>query len=211
MGERPRQSRSRHRLAAIFRRGARQRAFSRGAGALASAALRRHVGIGRARRHPCLAHRPRSREPRDGARRRELAAALAYWASTFHRLPDETRASATPVGRTSHRSARDGLSRAARPRVDRRPTGSSCKMCRRSRALADLVDLRAEPAVALSAVTRAFARVYCSNAAQGDGRIARIHAVTGASALRPLLPHLAGQYCTGRCFATPGSSTPPFT
>jgi hypothetical protein len=31
---------------------------------------------------------------------------------------------------------------------------------------------------------------HCANAEQRDGRIARIHAVTGASALRPLLPHL---------------------
>jgi hypothetical protein len=55
---------------------------------------------------------------------------------------------------------------------------------------ADLVDLSGEPAAVLHALTRAFARVYCSNAAQRDGLIARIHAITGASALRPLLPHL---------------------
>jgi hypothetical protein len=123
------------------------------------------------------------------ARRRELAAALAYWAATFHPLPDEARAGA----RLSVEQAIDRLEMVP---PERRGHGSIVDRLAPLQdmpsfaGVADLIDLRADPATALSAVTRAFARVYCSNAAQGDGTIARIHAVTGASALRPLLPHL---------------------
>jgi hypothetical protein len=124
-----------------------------------------------------------------GPRRRELAAGLAYWASTFHRLPDETR----PAARLSVEQAIDRLEMVA---PERRGRGSIVARLApltempSFAGVADLVDLRAEPATTLSAVTRAFARVYCSNAAESDGVIARIHAITGASAMRPLLPHL---------------------
>jgi len=120
---------------------------------------------------------------------RELAAGLAYWASSFHRLPDESRASA----KLTPEQALDRLEMVAPERrgqgsiVDRlAPLGAMPSFA----GAADLVDLNGDPAVVLSDVTCAFARVYCNNAAQRDGRIARIHAVTGASALRPLLPHL---------------------
>jgi hypothetical protein len=120
---------------------------------------------------------------------RELAAGLAYWASSFHRLPDESRSSA----KLTVEQAIDRLEMVAPERrgqgsiVDRlAPLGAMPAFA----GAADLVDLSGDPAVVLSDVTRTFARVYCANAAQRDGRIARIHAVTGASSLRPLLPHL---------------------
>ena len=122
-------------------------------------------------------------------RRRELGAALAYWASTFHPLPDATR----PGAQLSVEQAIDRLEMVA---PERRGRGSIVDRLAPLRdassfaTVADLIDLRAEPATSLSALTRAFARVYCNNAAQSDGVIARIHAVTGASALRPLLRHL---------------------
>jgi hypothetical protein len=120
---------------------------------------------------------------------RELAAALAYWASSFHRLPDESRGSA----KLTVQQAIDRLEMVA---PERRGQGSIVDRLAPLDAMpsfagaADLVDLSGDPAVVLSDVTSTFARVYCANAAQRDGRIARIHAVTGASALRPLLPHL---------------------
>ena len=125
-------------------------------------------------------------------RRRELAAGLAYWASSFHRLPDEARANA----KLTVEQAIDRLEMVA---PERRGQGSivdrlaPLQLMPSFATAADLVDLSADPGVVLSAVTRAFARVYCSNAAQRDGRIARIHAITGASALRPLLPHLPAE------------------
>jgi hypothetical protein len=122
-------------------------------------------------------------------RRRELAAALAYWASSFYRLPDESRAS-------PKLTVDQAIDRLEMVRDDRRGQGSIVDRLAPLRTMpsfagaADLVDLSGDPEAVLSDVTRAFARVYCSNAAQRDGRIARIHAITGASALRPLLPHL---------------------
>jgi len=122
-------------------------------------------------------------------RRRELAAALAYWASSFYRLPDEAHASA-PF------TVEQAIDRLEMVDPEHRGQGSIVDRLAPLRAMpsfaktADLVDLSAEPAAVLHALTRAFARVYCSNAAQRDGLIARIHAITGASALRPLLPHL---------------------
>jgi hypothetical protein len=122
-------------------------------------------------------------------RRRELAAALAYWASSFHSLPDEPRASA-------NWTVDQAIDRLEMVAPERRGQGSIVDRLAPLRTMpsfsqaADLVDLSADPGAVLSDMTRAFARVYCANAAQRDGRIARIHAVTGASALRPLLPHL---------------------
>jgi hypothetical protein len=122
-------------------------------------------------------------------RKAELAAGLAYWASTFHRLPD-----------APHESAKLTVERAIE-RVEmvpesRRGTGNIVdrlaplsRMPSFERA-GDLVDFDADLAATLAAITREFARVYCMNAASRDGRIARLHAVTGASALRPIFPFL---------------------
>jgi hypothetical protein len=124
-------------------------------------------------------------------RRRELAAALAYWASTFLRLPDAP-------GESSNLGVQQAIDQLEMVLPEHRGQGSIVDRLAPLREMpsfakaADLVDLRPEPAVVLSDVTRAFARVYCANAEQRDGRIARIHTVTGASALRPLLPHLPG-------------------
>ena len=124
-------------------------------------------------------------------RLRELAAALAYSASSFHRLPDESRVS-------PKLTAEQALDRLEMVPLERRGQGSivdrlaPLRTMRSFAGAADLLDLSGDPGAALSEVTHAFARVYCSNAAQRDGRIARLHAITGTSALRPLLPHLPG-------------------
>jgi hypothetical protein len=123
------------------------------------------------------------------ARRRELAAALAYWASTFHRLPDEAHDSAKL-------SVERAIDRVEMVPANRRGSGSIVdrlaplsQMPSFAKA-SDLVDFDADLAATLAEITRAFARVYCANAGERDGRIARLHAVTGASALRPILPYL---------------------
>ncbi|HMI85189.1 MAG TPA: questin oxidase family protein [Polyangiaceae bacterium] len=137
-----------------------------------------------------VAHVVRALAVRQTAPRlRELAAALAYAASSFHRLPDESRTS----GKLTVVEALDRLEMVA---LERRGQGSIVDRLAPLGVMpsfagaADLVDLSGDPAATLSDITRVFARVYCANAAQRDGRIARIHAITGASALRPLLPHL---------------------
>lgn len=124
-----------------------------------------------------------------GPRRAELAAGLAYWASTFHRLPDEPHESARlPVDRA--------IDRIEMVPESRRGTGNIVdRMAPLARmpsfaGVADLLDFDSDLDVTLAAITREFARVYCMNAATSDGHIARLHAVTGASALRPLLPYL---------------------
>ena len=122
-------------------------------------------------------------------RMRELAAALAYSASSFHRLPDEPHASAKL-------SAEEAIDRLEMVPAEGRGQGSIVDRLAPLRTMpsfagaADLLDRSGDPAAVLSEVTHAFARVYCANAAQRDGRIARLHAITGSSALRPLLPHL---------------------
>jgi hypothetical protein len=122
-------------------------------------------------------------------RRRELGAGLAYWASTFHRLPDEPHESAKlPVER-----AIDGVEmvpakfRGSGSIVDRLAPLSRMPSFART---TDLVDCDSDLPATLAEITRAFARLYCANAGERDGRIARLHAVTGASAVRPILPYL---------------------
>jgi len=131
-----------------------------------------------------LAQRPT--EPR----RRELAAALAYSAISFHRLPDDP-------GENAKLGIEEAIDRIELVPEERRGGGSIVDRLAplgetpSFGTAADLLDLRGDGSAVLSTITRAFARVYRSNAAIPDGRIARLHAVTGASAMRPLLPHVS--------------------
>ncbi|MET0594071.1 MAG: questin oxidase family protein [Polyangiaceae bacterium] len=137
-----------------------------------------------------VAHVTRALSARDTApRRRELAAGLAYWASTFHRLPDEPRESAKL-------SVERAIDRLEMVPANRRGSGSIVDRLAPLSQMpsfanaSDLVAFDADLAATLAEITRAFARVYCANAGDRDGRIARLHAVTGASAVRPILPYL---------------------
>jgi len=135
--------------------------------------------------HSVRALAARETEPR----RAELAAGLAYWAASYHALPDEPQPNAGL-------SVEQAIRRLDVLPPERRVQGSIVARLERLSEVpsfarsADLVDLRPEPSALLSSVTSAFARVYVANADQRDGRIARLHAVTGASALRPLLPYV---------------------
>jgi len=57
-------------------------------------------------------------------------------------------------------------------------------------AIIELLDVGGDPEAILSDVTEAFARLYLANAVDGMGVITFIHGVTGAVALRSLLPLL---------------------
>jgi hypothetical protein len=118
----------------------------------------------------------------------ELASALAYWAASFTRLPERAapssrltieqalaRIDVVPEARRGHGSIVDRLE----------PLRSDPSFER----AADLIDVGGDPSVTLTSLTRAFANVYLANAAH-DGRIARLHQVTGTSAVRLLAPHL---------------------
>jgi hypothetical protein len=140
-----------------------------------------------------VSHVVRALSARDSApRRAELAAGLAYWAASYHALPDEPKASVAGSGLSVEQAIRrlDVLPE------ERRVEGSIVNRLGRLRELpsfahaADLVDVSGEPGRVLSDVARAFARVYVDNAGQRDGVIARLHALTGASAVRPILPYL---------------------
>src|SRR5277367_5479964 len=125
------------------------------------------------------------------ARRRELADGLAYWAADYLPLPAER-----------HRSARampsDAIARVQMiPSDIRRANGGAF-----TDALAqletfepfndtlDAVDPAGDARAFLSDLTATFARVFLANARDTYTTIAFVHAVTGPSALRPILPYL---------------------
>jgi hypothetical protein len=122
----------------------------------------------------------------DPLRRHELAQGLAYWAARYHALPEKTGASAGL-------RASQALGRVPILSADRRGRGLI------SDTLAGLAEVPAFADVAglvdvtasgfLSDLTETFAGVYLAQARPGT-RIAFIHAVTGPSAVRLLLPHL---------------------
>jgi hypothetical protein len=124
------------------------------------------------------------------ARRDELARGLAYWASRYEKLAE------APAGEP----ARGVRPSAAIARVEilpasRRGAGFITDRLQPVRELAssagvpDLVDASGDASEFLSDHARTFARVYLENADRAT-RIALIHAVTGPSAVRMLLPWL---------------------
>jgi hypothetical protein len=122
------------------------------------------------------------------ARRRELAAGLGYWAMRYQTLPDSRGASATlPVG--------EALSRVPLVPEERRTRGFITERLRplfdipSFASVADLLDTSGDPSRVLSEITRAFAADYLADS--GRSLIALVHAVTGPSALRPMLPYLS--------------------
>jgi len=139
-------------------------------------------------------HAVRSLAAADSApRRSELAQGLAYWAANYKRLPGVLSASPArqlpseaigqvpllPVGQRKRGGSIDGqLARIA----SFEPFAP----------VVDGVDPRPDPAAFLADLTETLARVYVANA---DGRsfFALLHAVTGPSALRPMLPHLSAE------------------
>jgi len=125
------------------------------------------------------------------ARRRELADALAYWAADYMPLPAERRRSAraTPSDAIARvqmipletRRGNFGALTDALAQLDSFPPFKDTL---------DAVDPSGDAHAFLSDLTATFARVFLANAHDTYTTIAFVHAVTGPSALRPLLPYL---------------------
>lgn len=120
----------------------------------------------------------------------ELRDAFGYWAAHYGALPAAKGTAAplpaaeailcvTPVPLSAQRRA--GAITTALGVLDGEPDFA---------AVIDLLDARGDPADILSAVTETFARLYLANAVDGMGVITFIHGVTGAAALRSLIPFL---------------------
>ena len=125
------------------------------------------------------------------ARRRELADGLAYWAADYFPLPAARHA---PVrAKPSQAIARVqmippemrlgnlGAFTDALAKLDSFPPFKDTL---------DAVDATGDPSAFISDLTATFARVFLANAHDTYTTIAFVHAVTGPSALRPLLPYL---------------------
>ncbi|MDO8433544.1 MAG: questin oxidase family protein [Candidatus Binatus sp.] len=137
-------------------------------------------------------HATRSLAIEDTAqRRRELADALGYWAAVYNTLPGEKRdrGSAMPsaaidrVEVIPHGERGSGFASldAALKQLDHfKPFENTLSM----------VDTDADPSAFVSDLTATFARVFLANAHDLLTAIAFVHAVTGPSAVRPMLPYL---------------------
>jgi Questin oxidase-like len=125
------------------------------------------------------------------ARRRELADGLAYWAADYMPLPAERHGSAS--AKPSEAIARVQM---IPLNIRRRNLGALTDALAQldsfepfKRTL-DAVDPAGEAGAFLSDLTATFARVFLANAHDTYTTIAFVHAVTGPSALRPLVPYL---------------------
>jgi hypothetical protein len=125
------------------------------------------------------------------ARRRELADGLAYWAADYFPLPAERHApvrakpsdaiARVPILPPETRHGNFGAFTDALAQLDSFPPFN---------ATLDAVDPAGDPSAFLSDMSATFARVFLANAHDTYTTIAFVHAVTGPSALRPLLPYL---------------------
>lgn len=125
------------------------------------------------------------------ARRRELCDGLAYWAADYMALPARRHAQvrAKPseaIARVQMippemRTGNFGAFTDALTRLDTFEPFSDTL---------DSVDPSGDASAFLSDLTATFARVFLANARDTYTTIAFVHAVTGPSALRPLLPYL---------------------
>lgn len=124
------------------------------------------------------------------ARRRELAEGLAYWAARFQTLPD------TGGWRTDTRLPSEALpavdllpdsERAAGGSIDGalRPLASSAAFA----GVAGLIDSSLDGSRVVSDMAETFSGAYLAHST-GFSAIALLHAVTGPSAVRLLLPYL---------------------
>jgi hypothetical protein len=117
----------------------------------------------------------------------ELAEGLAYWAANFVRLPE----SDVPSGAARPSDAVSGLE--LLPASERRSGGFITARLAGLRGFAPFRDVAArvavtgDPSLFFSDLAETFARVYLANATPGK-LITFVHAVTGPSAARLLLP-----------------------
>jgi hypothetical protein len=160
------------------------RAVARLAPGLCAAATHGVIRVGHAARALALAETP--------ARLRELADALASWASTWQTLPAD-RAARAPALPPAEAIARVQVV----PPEQRRFTGTIVSSLEAldafppfAQAIA-LADLDGDPAARISDLTETFARVYLANSRDPLHAIVFVHGVTSLAALRSLAPALA--------------------
>jgi questin oxidase-like protein len=141
-------------------------------------------------------------------RRRELAEGLGYWAAYYQTLP-ETALPETALPETAPDASNTEATQAKRLRpaeaigqvpllpAEKRARGGSIMVGLRSlhdfppfAATADLVETSGAAGKFLSEVTETFATVYAQHVTPRNF-ITLIHSVTGATALRSLLPYLS--------------------
>jgi hypothetical protein len=137
------------------------------------------------------------------ARRRELADGLAYWAADYLSLPADRHPAARSM--PSHAIAqvqmiplekRLGNFGAFTDSLAKLDTFEPFKQT------LDAVDTTGDPSAFLSDLTATFARVFLANARDAYTTIAFVHAVTGPSSLRPMLPYLSKETAhTGLAYA----------
>lgn len=125
------------------------------------------------------------------ARRRELCDGLAYWAADYIALPARRR---EPV----HAKPSEAIARVRMipPETRRGNFGALADALAQLDTFEpfsdtlDSVDPLGDASAFFSDLTATFARVFLANARNTYTAIAFVHAVTGPSALRPLLPYL---------------------
>ena len=135
-------------------------------------------------------HAVRSLDARETrARRRELAEGLGYWAATYEALPEAP-------GTAGHGTPSGAIPNVASLPADRQiHTGNiTDRLAPLERfppfaGVAGMVDTNGDASAFISNLTETFASVYLENVPPGSV-ITYIHAVTGPSAIRLLLPHL---------------------
>jgi hypothetical protein len=128
------------------------------------------------------------------ARRRELADALATWASAYQELPSDLSATARAL------PPRQAIERVpVVPPEQRRFTGTITASLEALDAFPPfagviaLAKLDGDPGERISDLTETFARVFLANARDPLSTIVFVHGVTSAAALRSLLPQLGAQ------------------
>ena len=137
-----------------------------------------------------VGHAARSLEARETPQRlRELADALGLWAATYQTLP--AGAEPRPLGL----APRDAIAALPlQPRSERRTGGSivsalaALSGCAAFAPVIDWIDADGASGPLVSELTRAFARIFLENARDPLGAVVFVHGVTGAAALRSLVP-----------------------
>ena len=127
------------------------------------------------------------------ARRRELADGLAYWAADYMALPASPHRDSTVRVMPSKAIARVQM---IPLEIRRGNSGSLTDALKRLDSFEpfkdtlEAVDPTGDASAFISDLTATFARVFLANARDAYTTIAFVHAVTGPSAVRPLLPYL---------------------